>query len=351
LSRLLFADSFDHYDISQMTRKGWVIPFFSGMRAGRYGNGVDTFNGSYYEHLLAIDGSTFAEVAAGVGYKTSSFSADPITFLGPDNRFNFSVYHIGDGRLNVQFCGTAQTLYLPQYVVRQNEWYHFQLYANVYQVVTLGLVTTASIRVKLLINEDQILPGGIFTEITMSVDVTNIPGPYEFERIRLQGALGAQTSVFDDLWITDGELLGDLKVDVFYPMAPGSSTQWTPFPGPANWDMVDETPADDDLSIVAAGPSGTFTDLYEMQNTAPTFSGDIQGSQALWLLTKTSGGDAVVKGLYDESGSQIETTFQLSAANGQYLYSWDPQRKSLFTSNDWTKAEIDGLQLGARRYS
>jgi hypothetical protein len=128
-------------------------------------------------------------------------------------------------------------------------------------------------------------------------------------------------------------------------------------PAGDNWEQVDEHPTvDDDTTYVSAASTG-LKDLYNLDDIDPAFVGTIKGVQALWAVKKSDEGEAAVKGNWKSSGTEIVQAaghnflppngFYPSATS--YLYNIQTERKSLFTAADWTKTEINALQLGITR--
>jgi hypothetical protein len=165
-----------------------------------------------------------------------------------------------------------------------------------------------------------------------------------FNQISLQA--GGINTFFDDLYCTDGEFLGDVRIYPLYPHAAGSLTQWTPSGTGANYTMVNEHATDDSATYVSTGTVGNSDEYYMDPITG--FTGSIKGAQGVWTVEKTDGGVATVQGLW-KSGTTTINTASFNPSYTSWLTFLAPYRQSPFTSTDWTVAEINALQLGITR--
>lgn len=106
------------------------------------------------------------------------------------------------------------------------------------------------------------------------------------DTIELVGVDGASQEIahtlFDDFYICDtsgsanNDFLGPLKVEELHPNGAGNSAQFTPSTG-ANWECVDETPANDDTDYVSESTAND-KDTHTMTNLA-NIDGTIYGVQ------------------------------------------------------------------------
>ena len=347
MSALLFLDSFDHYSTSQAHRK-WTTgtPNAINSANGRTGNGA---NIGTFGNISKTLGQEYLTMACGMAYKTQGYGQDPIAFAS-DIGLSASFGTNGDGRYFFE-CAAGSTA-PSTFVLNIGEWYYIELYVTVTITTIDANHFTAAYDGLIRVNENTIASGSFSHTVTYSGSTTG----RGFSQLHLTGSGGSSNSSVDDLYLTDGELLGDVKIGVLYPNAAGDSAGWTPNAAGANYTKVMEHSADDDTTYNSAGTTG-LKDLYNLDNIDPAFTGTIKGVQALWCVKKSDEGSASVKGVWKSGSTEITQSSGLNyvAPNGyppsatDYLYSIEPERKSLFTMADWTMAEIDALQLGITR--
>ena len=337
---LVFIDSWDHYSPSQLWRK-WTEGG-GNIVAGRTGNGIEGSS-------INLPGKTFnaeyTKMTMGVAYKTPAFANHIMQFKNVTNSVQVGLANVGDGRLKLTWSsnGVGNIEGPPSsWVMPALEWHYFEMQFE----ITAGAPPHALASAR--VNGVEIL--------AWDATLTGAPAGMKFNHIHLVGPGGGYNAIFDDLYVTDGEYLGDVRIGVLYPNAAGDSATWTPSPAGNNWQQVEEHPADDDTSYVAAASVG-LKDLYNIDDIDPAFTGVIKGVQALWCVKKSDEGAGAVKGVWKSGATEIVQAaghnflapngFYPSAAN--YLYDIQTERKSLFTAGDWTKAEITSLQLGITR--
>lgn len=340
MANLLFIDSFDHYSAPQMSRK-WTTQTTASIVPGRTGNGMQAGALNFPSKTLNAEYTT---MTMGVAYKTQGFANSIISLLNTVNNLDLRLEHVGDGRLRFHFGFNATGATGPPsiFVMSTERWYYFETQATVDGGPPAHIVATARVNGVEILNWDYTHGSGQ-------------PG-LKFNRILTEGPGGGFNCIIDDLYVTDTEFLGDIRIGVLYPNNVGDSSAWTPNGAGANYTKVMEHPADDNVTYVAAASTG-LKDLYNLDDIDPAFVGVIKGVQALWCVVKSDEGDAAVKGLWKSSGTEIvqASGHNFLPPNGyypsatSYLYNIQTERKSLFTAADWTKTEINGLQLGITR--
>ena len=344
---LIFLDSFDHYTKPQFNRK-WNTgsPNSIDTTNGRTGKGanIGTFGNIGYTF-----GPEYQSLACGMAIRLNGYGNDPIAFqsdVGASCAFGTN----GDGRYFYKCDGGSSAP--SSFVLNLREWYYIELQ----DTVSFSLVDSTHYSIShvgsLRVNEATISTGSFSRTVSGAV-----PGSSRgYARLALTGPGGSLNCSIDDLYLTDGELLGDIKIGVLYPNAAGDSSAWTPAPTAANYANVMEHISDDDATIVSAASVG-LKDLYNLDNIPPSFTGTIKGVQALWLVKKTDAGSAFVKGVWKSGGTEIVQSqgYNYVSPNGyppsyvDYLYSHEGERVSLFTSSDWSVSEVNALQLGLTR--
>ena len=333
MSALIFVDSFDHYSTAQSSRKWNSGPTIV---AGRTGSGGSTGGG-----IVRTFGQTYFSFTLGVAFKFSDYSGIPVQFKYHDapsgGNTEFWLTHNDDGRFYFRHerpGGDVATSPVTTFVAATGQWYYFEVQA----AVTPG--PPGHLDASLRIN------GAV--ALTWSDDYTPTGLPFNRIDLWISGAI-------DDLYLTDTEFLGDVRVGVLYPNAAGDSSAWTPNAG-TNWSQVEEHPADDDTSYVSAA-TVSLKELYNLDDIDPAFTGVVKGVQALWCVKKSDEGQGAVKGVWKSGVTEITQSaghnylapdgYHPSAAS--YVYNIQTERVSLFTATDWTKTEINALQLGITR--
>jgi hypothetical protein len=343
---LLFCDSFEHYSGAQMARK-WTnsLPTFGSIGGGaRTGSQCLSVDGIGAQKTV-VGGSgvsgCYPTITCGCAYQTQSFGNAVITFNyvipGFGNTSQVALQHNGDGRLynNPNNHTTPAIGPLSSFVMLTNTWYYFE-----YKVSISGSVMTCEARV----NEAVILSD--------SFTLTGSPTAPGWTSFTVGGPGGGNHCLIDDVYVTDGEYLGDVRVYPLYPRADGDLSQWVPTSVGAHYLMVKEHPADDSTTIVSCSSAnvGNVDEYY--LDTLAGFSGTIKGAQACWLVEKSDAGDAVAQGTYRQNtGGTVVNGPSFHPSFTAWIYLLDPQRKSVFTAADWTPSEINAMQLGIKRTS
>jgi hypothetical protein len=356
---LIFLDSFDHWTWDEVTRK-WTESFAGNgsLDFGRNGYAFKTFAGDHIRKTF--ESGEYSELCVGFAYKTSSFGGNYAEFRNARTGFVFGFTHVGDGRLTAYtYINPNQVTSLPtpsSFVMRANEWYYFECYVKVTSSGQVGATTdlAATFDVILRVNENPVINTTLSATYAGSYSATT-PNQCRWASLDIGGPAGVASAWFDDLWLTDGEFLGDVNVAVLYPNASGAYTQWSPSGtspaatgSPANWDMTEEHPGSDEFgTFVMAGATGLM-DSYNLDDIPGSFSGTIKGAQALWLVRKTDAGEGAIRGTLRSGSTDIERA-DFYPSHLSWLYDIDPMRKSIFTSGDWTVPEINALEQGIKR--
>ena len=336
---LLFVDSCDHYSAAQGQRK-WTT-FGASIVPGRTNNGI---TGGALSFPSKTFNAEYGTLTMGLAYKTPGFANNPVKFtnavLGPEFWFG----HLGDGRMRFHWGVFGDGVNSPPttWVMTTNAWHYIEVTCAMTGGPPAHIVASARI------NGAEVL----------AWDYTHHTGhaALKWATVSMEGVGGGLQSIMDDVYVTDGEFLGDIKIGVLYPNAAGDSASWTPTPAGNNWQQVEEHAPDDDATYVST-PTVGAKDLYNLDDIDPAFSGAIKGVQALWLVRKSDEGEGAVKGVWKSGATEVvqASGHNYLAPNGfhpsavDYLYNIQTERKSLFTASDWTAAEVNGCQLGITR--
>jgi hypothetical protein len=300
---LIFCDSFEHYSGSQMARK-WTtsLPTFGSIGGGaRTGSQCLSVDGIGAQKTV-IGGSgvsgCYPTITGGCAYQTQSFANAIITFNyvipGFGNTSQVALQHNGDGRVYTlpNNHTTPANGALSTFVMLTNTWYYCE-----FKVSISGSVMTCEAR----INEAVVLSD--------SFTLTGSPTAPGWTSFSVGGPGGGNHCLIDDVYLTDGEYLGDVRVYALFPASDGDITQWVPSGGGSHYTMVKEHPAADDSTTIVSCDSSSVgnIDRYYL-DTISGFSGTIKGTQACWLIEKSDAGDASVEGEYKSGGGTVIDT-------------------------------------------
>jgi hypothetical protein len=176
-----------------------------------------------------------------------------------------------------------------------------------------------------------------------------------FTHIKLGGLAVYNTSAtvyFDDWYYCDdtgaqnNTYLGDVQLQAIYPDAPGSQTDWSiggTAPAATNWQSVDETSPDDDVTYVNSDTVGD-QDLYEMQDISATASSVV----GLLCNARMKKDDATVReyALLVESGGTVAQLATRTTPYGAYTNQQDVSELNPDTGSLWTVAEVNAMTAG-----
>ena len=156
---------------------------------------------------------------------------------------------------------------------------------------------------------------------------------------------------FQDLYILDGiaaaagpannDFLGDVRVDIVRPDAPGTHTDFTPSAG-ANWENVDEVAMDSDTTYNKSEVVGD-KDTYGLEDILLT-GADIFGIQQHTVARKDDASIRYIKQLIKSGATEdLGTEIQLSDnyVGYQRVFDADPN-----TDLEWTESGVNALESG-----
>ena len=137
------------------------------------------------------------------------------------------------------------------------------------------------------------------------------------------------------------DYLGNVRVQILVPNAVGTSSGWTPNAG-ANWEAVDDNPADDDTSYVSALAAGTrdaygFTDL-------PAGASPL-GFQISYLAKKEAEGNALIAPMFWQ-GVNSDGISQSINSSVAYQYVLNPFDRNPVSDARPTAAELNAAEFG-----
>jgi hypothetical protein len=357
---LRYADSFDHYDSTQLTKKWHKLDrtiassVFIDSGEGRFGTGalvIDDFITGNYVGISLDDQETWI-----VGFALKIKYDDPNIDVSRDI-LNFHDGMIGFGN----FDDVVQV----------------RLKLDIQNRLSLWRGKGGEASETLLARSDQTFPQGTYEYIELKV-VINAVGSYE---LRVNGetwlsgsddltitsnnsanliSLGVARPIsgpsniplfFDDLYICDStgtknnDFLGDVRVEQLRPNTAGQEG-WALFDVGSsavnNFEVVDDDNAPDDESTYVAGSAAGQRDLYGFTNPVIQ-AGTIYAMQTSMYARKTGAGSRTIRPVIVSSGTHQGGIVYF---DGTYYYLREIFDTNPLTADQWLFDEIDNIELG-----
>lgn len=337
---LLYHDSFDFYNTSQITPFNWStqVSLSGGPAIGAYGrygtNGMhctDSLNGV----RLQLDANK-TTLIAGVAWKltagTDVGSARILTFW-LDGGVQMAVgYNVSNNFLTVIRGGSV--IATSTYAAPVGSGPHFIEFK-----VTFATGATGSYELR--VNGATILSG------TSVITASGTAAANQVSLHNYAGGFNHQAN-YDDFYLCDNsgtdnnDFLGDCRSCAQLPAAAGTYSQFTPNAAGANYTKVNETAADDDTTYVADATVGD-KDTYPVADL-PVSTGSIFGVTTIIRAKKDDAGFRKVAP-YVLQGTPAQGTSVAIAddyQNFRQVYERNP-----VTTNPWTVADINtNAELG-----
>lgn len=341
MSKLLFVDTFDHIDVADLLAK-WTQILVAGtgnqaIVAGRTGYALNfPANGGPYVTMP----EEYPTFCCGVAYQCTSFANDIVYF---SNRragaaCSAGLRHLGDGRIEPYLQGpnNGAAGVRPGLVMKAYRWYHIGFKAHIYLLSTL------------IILDYTIYVNG-HASVSNTITITAVSNPSltdpKFASFGLQAPGGGNNATFDDVYLTDGDFLGDSR---WYCIRGDNDTAVSGWQGSvtgAHYLLKNKLTPNDDANYLSASGVGD----KELEDLEPVpVPGQIVGAQGVWMLEKTEAGVAAVDQLYKTNGSEYNAG-TVYPSYGSRIYFLDGQIFNPITSGAWTPSEINALQMGEER--
>ena len=141
----------------------------------------------------------------------------------------------------------------------------------------------------------------------------------------------------------NNNFLGDCRVECLFPSGAGAETQWTPSTG-ANWQNVNEVPADDDTTYNKSNTVGQV-DTYAMGDLS-TATGLIYGVQYHESVRKDNAGSRHVAPVARIGGTDYAGTD--ASLGDSYAYFREIVEVSPATSAAFTISEVNAMEFGIK---
>jgi len=258
-----------------------------------------------------------------------------------------------EGRLFLKFSSAGIDTTTPSTppVVTAGEWYFIEVWARLYSVVGLNS-ETAMVDAKLRVNEELLIDTTL-SGYTKTGGGLFFPGENGWAQITSPAG-----GYVDDLYVTDGEFLGDVRIYRIRPSGPGDEMQWGVVGASSGWQAV----RNEDFEWAGMGNKGnTLNDSYvraystdigksflvNMEDINPL--GPIRGVQANFVNCKTEAGTAAFSPRYKISGQYYDSPITIYPSWGSWYDRVEPFRKNPVTGQDWTIEDVNTMQVGAKR--
>jgi len=315
---IIYMDGFDYADATDLARMGWTRGGGDGIVSGRYGGSAyKTGWGGYF--------SFSSQSTLAIGFAGYHETGNHMISLrsGTTQHFGIQIYP-GAGHLIVNLAGST-------HVVNLGFSYYVGLFSH-FQIYWVGSTSSTGV-FRLWINS------------RLALDLNNVQTAVSVNTAdRIYGDVG----VYDDLWITTGELLGDIKVHHLVPNSTVSAS-WSRYPSSltANHEAVDELNPNDDTDYVYTSTAGA-TDVYEFTDLPATAS----AVRAVGIHTMARKDDAGSRSM--RSFLRIgATNYPGATVNLPDSYAWikDYWLQNPATGTDWTVADVNNLRAGVELIS
>jgi len=354
---LLFMDTYDHI---VSTRK-WNSAsgyYFHYKIPGRTGYAHRMFGNETYS--WRVTPTVRSTVAVGAAIKPG----DDINNVGGFGVGNTRCTTVADGMVSLTLKATDEgRLYLTfrtangiwsdtpstPPVITSGEWYFIEVWARLYSIAGPGS-ETAMADAKLRVNEELLIDTTL-SGITKTGGGLFLPGENGWAQITTPWS-----ATIDDLYVTDGEFLGDVRIYRIRPSGPGDEMQWGVVGASSGWEAVRNEDFEwgglngstlDDSYVRAYSTDVGKSFLVNMEDINPL--GPIRGVQANFVNCKTEAGTAAFSPRYKISGQYYDSPITIYPSWGSWYDRVEPFRKNPVTGQDWTIEDVNTMQVGAKR--
>ena len=357
---LLFLDTFDHIVSTLKWNVASGLDWYYKL-PGRTGYCRNLHFGETYSWRIAP--TVRSTIAVGAAIKPGGYIPGSGGFGVGNTRCmdgfggtdaSLTVRMTDEGRLYLEFAtsGTFRSVTpgTPP-VVTAGEWYFIEIWARLYSIAGLNS-ETAMVDAKLRVNEELLIDTTL-SGYTKTGGALFFPGEKGWAQIT--SPVGGS---IDDLYVTDGEFLGDVRIYRIRPSGPGDEMQWGVVGASSGWEAV----RNEDFEWAGMGNKGnTLNDSYvraystdigksflvNMEDINPL--GPIRGVQANFVNCKTEAGTAAFSPRYKISGQYYDSPIKIYPSWGSWYDRVEPFRKNPVTGQDWTIEDVNTMQVGAKR--
>jgi hypothetical protein len=337
----IFAESFERYkaavfsdaSLLQNFLERWTTNFglSQSITTGRNGQGLSMPFGATVSKTLAHG----AEWVVGFAFRSDSIPTTNAGIWGLNNNSNALVginFNV-DGTLSLQAAGSIA---VSQRALHKSRWYYIEAH------VTLSGATPIMVAAELRINGKVECSGSGSTGANASAQLSNdaTGNVHTFA-----GPTGGGT--FDDIYIKDAAgYYGDIRIIALYPNG-DVVTGWTPSAAGTHYTLVNEHPADEDVTYVKTA-TANLQDIYDWQD-CPGFSGTIKAIDISALARKDDEGTKSFKIVVGDTGTEAASDeFFVSDTYEYYEYGLETDPA---TGLAWTQAGFNAKRFGVKLIS
>lgn len=345
---LLFADSFDHYETVDLSRKYSTIGASQSIAA----------NGRCSTNALVVDvDPTFNGVVKGCAptANTQAIWGFAVKFTEAATQGNFcSVMSGASNVMSFRRTSTGSIEYSINDaaafstwtsctggdVIRVGQWYFIE-----FKIV---LATTAAGSIQIRVNSGDVTSSGFSSGVTTASYASTWDG------VKLGGAGFGGIIYYDDFYMSDTSgaspwngLLGDIRVEYLQPTSNGIVQEWDNTGGAAAWNSVDDGSAPDDdttyISTAVANEIATFN--YE-NSSLPT-GATVFGVQVSFLAKKDEPGDrAIAPVVREASVNYLGSNTYIS--DESYDYRHVMMQTNPADAAAWAIADVNTNEIGVK---
>lgn len=341
MANVLWMDSWDHYATANLTTKanaifGYTSPYTAPVittAAGRSGYGLLLKGGGHYYGSFADT----QNVVVGFSFRPTAIVAKRIVALRDEDTVQLYLNLTSAGKITV-VRGDGTTLGTSSKSLEGNKFYYVEIQAT---------ISNTAGSYNLYINgTSEVSDSPLDTQISSNA------------RVNLLG-LGHESNEltafhYDDLYVTDGTVLGPTSIDVLKPNGgvPGFMNMVIVGGAGSAYQAISDITPDGDTSYLY-NPSGRGTNVHfsEFENIRDTTGGAIFAAAVRTYARKEYGNTrGFFTGMYPGTADGAPGSLQYySGAHYmeiEYAYHSDIYNTNPGTGGTWTVASINALKAG-----
>ena len=332
---LIWADGFERYSNTTEMAKVWAGAGDS-FTTGRIQGSCVSMNGSSDDYGTYQTAARVAPTALGnatSGYVGFGVNMSNVSETGI-NFFQLRDVYVSNGQhLNLRVEAGFLKLYRNTTLIATggsftaNVWYYIEIYWNIH--ASTGTCT---------IKRDGA------TEISFTGNTYAGTGGTYVNTIAIWSGT-YNTKLYDDMYISNSEFLGNFRTVRLSPNAAGDSTQWTANTG-TNVAAIDDTATDSDTTYVSTSTTDHI-DLYNM--TSPTHGGTTILGVDVRYDYRREVSDTNFAPVFKTSGGTVQVGTTIPVTSATYVVSNVLRTTNPETAVAWTQGDIDGLQIGVKK--